>query len=462
MIQNKSTLVKGSSLAQRARQMALDFLDTALVAVQPQRFIKGALQLKGDFLRLFDNKIRLTNVNGIYVVGAGKATGRMAEAIESLLGDKIRDGLVIVPENITEAYSLSRIRIRGGGHPIPNKASVKTTQELLHLIQQSPENALILCLISGGGSALLSLPAKTISLKDLQQTHSILVKSGAPIEAINTVRKHLSQIKGGQLAVQAFPRPLWTLLISDVTGDQLDVIASGPTVPDSTTFRMAAQVLDDFQLWKQVPSTVHHRIERGITGRIPETPKPGHPAFKHVVNQIIGSNQNACDAILTAAQKKGIYAQILTTDCQGEAREVGAKLGHLAQRLTQEKGTAPCLIIIGSETTVTVRHQGKGGRNSELVTAAMPFLQNQEGLVLASLATDGIDGPTEYAGAIADGASYQRAIKRGLSPEDALKQNTTYQLFAALDDHILTGNTHTNVRDVTVILSLGPNPPSGE
>jgi glycerate-2-kinase len=295
-------------------------------------------------------------------------------------------------------------------------------------------------------------------VNDLKETNSLLIRSGAPIAAINTVRKHLSHIKGGKLTEKIHPRHLWTLIISDIPGDRLDLVASGPTLPDPSTFRDAAHVLDEFRLRDQIPKRVHQRIEAGLSGQIDETLKPTHTAFQHVVNYLIGSNRDACEAVLATAKQLRFNAKILTTECQGEAREVGAKIGRLAQQLSKEVKDAPMLIIIGSETTVTVRHQGKGGRNSELVAAAMKFLADHENLVIASLATDGIDGPTEFAGAIADGTSFRQAQTLKCPPKDAIATNTTYNLFQILNDHILTGSTGSNVRDITLILVTKSNP----
>jgi hydroxypyruvate reductase len=266
---------------------------------------------------------------------------------------------------------------------------------------------------------------------------------------MNTIRKHLSQVKGGQLAAHIHPRQHLGLLLSDIPGDHYHLIASGPTLPDPTTFSDVAQVFDSYRLWQRVPSRVREYITAGIEGSVPDTPKPADPIFRHSFHHLIGSNYDACHAVLRQAQKKRIQARILTTDCQGEAREIGKKLGQFANTLVTHKD--PQIIIVGSETTVTVRHPGKGGRNTELLTAILPYLQNHEGLVVASLTTDGIDGPTDAAGAIADNTSYHRSQVNQLSPAHFLDTNNTYVLFHALEDLIITGPTQTNVRDITII-----------
>jgi hydroxypyruvate reductase len=243
------------------------------------------------------------------------------------------------------------------------------------------------------------------------------------------------------------------LLLSDVPGDQLDVIASGPTLPDSTTFNDVAALLDSYQLWKRTPSSVRNLVRSGIEGMIPETPKPRDPIFESSYHQVIGTNRDACQAVMTYTTREQVIARILTTECQGEAREVGEKLGILAQRLTTQPNTQ--VLVVGSETTVTVQNGGKGGRNTEIVAAALPYFRGMEGLVIVSLATDGIDGPTDAAGAIADGQSLQRANALNLSSAHHLDAHETYRLFNALDDLLITGLTHTNVRDVTIIVCIG-------
>lgn len=451
-IRNSSDLIKGSLINKQTRRITLELLEAALTAANPSQMVYNALQLEGSQLSLCNQRINLNNTNGVYLIGAGKATGRMAEAVEEILGDHIIDGIIIVPPNTTIDYSLNRVQIREGGHPLPTHSSVSATKQIMTLIEDSPKDALILSLFSGGGSALFTLPTTPITLKNLQHTTTLLLQSGVPIDGINTIRKHISQVKGGQFALHVHPRNHWAMLISDVPGDQLDTIASGPTLPNPTTFLTAGKILDQYQLWEKLPQRVQEHFQAGLDGTVPETPKPDHPIFERTVNRLIGSNNDACNAALKLAQQKGFNARILTTDCQGEARQVGEKLGALAQRLTTKKD--PQVVIVGSETTVILRHPGKGGRNTELIAAALPFFQDHEGLIIASLATDGIDGPTQYAGAIADSDSYARAQSLNIQPEELLNQNNTFTLFQALNDHIETGPTHTNVRDITIILHL--------
>ncbi|MFX1319087.1 MAG: glycerate kinase [Promethearchaeota archaeon] len=453
MIRNILELTKGPPLTQYARQRALALLNVALNAANPHLLVEKTIKVTRSTIQLADNEIGFNDFDGIYVIGAGKATGRMAEAIERLLKDRLVGGLIIVPENTITAYTLNQISLQAGGHPEPTESSVASTQQLLELIDQSPQDALIISLFSGGGSALLTAPSPPLTLEDLQHTTRLLLQAGVPIHQLNTVRKHLSLVKGGRLATNIHPRRHWGLLISDVPDDQLNMIASGPTLPDPTTFADAVQILETHALWEEVPVRVREHLINGREGKLKETPKPQDPIFDYAVHLLIGSNQHSCQAVLEQAQHENYTSRILTTNCEGEAREVGDQLGALAKKLTNQ--TEPHVLIIGSETTVTVRHKGKGGRNTELIAAAIPHLEGKDGLVIASLATDGIDGPTKAAGAIADGYSHPRAKTLKLSPVQLLEINSTYTLFHALEDLIITGPTHTNVRDITIILWIG-------
>ncbi len=452
-IRNRHTLLKGPQVTSKTRQMAIDLLDVALDAISPLRLVRKHLTVDKKVIRLGEHVLQLNEIDGIYVIGAGKATGRMAEAIETVLEGFIQDGFIIIPESMVNDFSLDFVKIHGGGHPVPTKSSLNATQGLLDFVSKIPSKALVISLISGGGSALLTLPTPPITLQELQQTTKLLLRSALPIDKINTIRKHLSQVKGGHLALLVHPRPHWSLLISDVPGDQLDMIASGPTLPDPTSFSDVVKIIDAYQLKSQIPVQVLKHVNAGLQGRKRDTPKPNDSIFVHVNHQLIGSNKDACQAALAYAQRKKYNARILTTDCQGEARDVGEKLGRLAQKLVAQSKSQ--VMIIGSETTVTLHHEGKGGRNTELIAAALPYLQGRKGLVIISVATDGIDGPTDAAGAIADGESYQRAKILNLSPKQLLETHSTYSLFQTLEDLIITGPTHTNVRDITIILWAG-------
>jgi glycerate 2-kinase len=313
----------------------------------------------------------------------------------------------------------------------------------------------VICLISGGGSALLTLPAESLSLSDLQTTTEILLAAGATINQINTIRKHLSAIQGGRLAQLAAPARIYALILSDVVGDPLEVIASGPTVPDPTTFADAWAIVKQFQLQAALPLAVARRLQTGCAGQISDTPKPGALIFEQVYNTIIGSNRLAAQAAVEAAQAAGFKASLLTTFMEGEAREVGKVVAALAKGLARDEGSLrrPACLVVGGETTVTLRGSGQGGRNQEMALAAALALANWPNLLIACLGTDGSDGPTDAAGAFADGQTVGRAQAIGLTAVEYLNRNDAYNFFAALNDLILTGPTHTNVNDLTFILA---------
>lgn len=294
-----------------------------------------------------------------------------------------------------------------------------------------------------------------VSLVDLQHLTSLLLAAGANIQEINTLRKHLDQIKGGGLAKAAAPAQTVTLILSDVIGDPLDVIASGPTVPDSSTFADAWRVLSNYALLDKVPCNIREHFERGLRGEAPDTPKQGNRIILNVTNCIVGNNQQAAEAALRAAEKLGFEAELLTTSLQGEACQAGRALGGLARQAKQARqnktmGKSVCLVA-GGETTVTISGGGKGGRNQELALGAVEELAGLDGVGLLTLATDGGDGPTDAAGAVVTGDSYARASTLGLEPQDYLRRNDSYRFFAALGDLIKTGPTQTNVNDLTFL-----------
>ncbi len=370
----------------------------------------------------------------VWIVGAGKASARMAEAAEDTLGDRVLGGWVNTKDGHLAATR--RVTLHECSHPMPDARGVAGSEAIARIATQAGAGDLLLCLISGGASALMPLPAPGVTLSDKQAVTSLLLACGATIHEINCVRKHLSAIKGGRLARLAAPAPVLTLILSDVIGDNLDVIGSGPTVPDPTTFADARAVLERYALWFRVPDAVRHAIERGE-----ESPKPGDAVFAQVENRIIGSNRLAAEAAQQAARTLGHDCPILSTEVQGEARDV-------AVELLRNSGSW----IAGGETTVTLRGNGKGGRNQEMALAAAMALAGQSGTVFLSAGTDGTDGPTDAAGAIADGTTLDRAATLGLDAAAHLADNDSYPYFDALGDLIRTGPTGTNVADLQICL----------
>jgi len=444
----------GSTLKlRRLRGDAIEILEAALEAADPRRAIESSIKLEGDHLKIGGHELILKAYRRILVIGGGKASGRMAEALERILRDLIDGGVIIVPRGTETDLRLRRIKALGASHPFPDAEGVKAVGEMLHLLEEVDEETLILAVISGGGSALMTYPAQGVDLEELREITSKLMLAGARINELNAVRKHLSAIKGGRLAAKAQPATIVSLILSDVVGDPLDTIASGPTAPDSTTYRDAVEVLKRYGLWGEAPPTVRRRLEAGMRGEVEETPKPRSFIFKRVLNVVVANNYTAASAALRRAEALGYRGLLLSTRVEGEARIIGGLYASIAQEIifTGHPLKPPAAIIAGGETTVTVRGPGRGGRNQELVLSSALGLRGLDALI-ASMATDGVDGPTDAAGALADGMTVERAEALGIDPLEHLNQNDSYNFFKPLGDLIETGPTGTNVNDIAVIL----------
>jgi hydroxypyruvate reductase len=431
-------------------------LRAALAAVEPGQAVRRALVLDADgALSVGGRRYRLADFRRALIVGAGKASAPMAAAVEDVLGDRLP-----IEGSVTVRYGHSAptrdVRIREASHPVPDAAGVDATRAIVELLEEATAEDLVICVISGGGSALLTLPADDISLEDLQQTTDALLRSGATINDINVVRKHLDTVKGGGLARIAAPATTLTLVLSDVVGNPLDAIASGPSVPDTSTFADAVGVFDRFALWEHVSSSVARRLRAGLAGRVAETPKPGDPVFEGTHSVVVGSNLLACKAAAAAAEQLGLRTLILTTFVEGEAREVGRVLAGVLREVAASGYPLkrPCLVVAGGETTVTIRGQGRGGRNQELALSAALGLRGLEGVLLASIGTDGNDGPTDAAGAFVDGTTLDRAEAQGLDIQRYLVDNNSYTFFDRLGDLIRTGPTNTNVNDLYLLFAF--------
>jgi glycerate-2-kinase len=327
---------------------------------------------------------------------------------------------------------------------------------MMEIAEQTEKDDLIICLISGGGSSLMPLPRGEVSIADKKEITDALLKSGATINEINTVRKHISDFKGGWLAKKAYPATILNLILSDVVGDPLDFIASGPTVPDSTTFSDAIKVLKKHDLWNETTASIRKVLLEGEKGLIPETPKADDEVFRKVVNVVVGNNRSASLAACECLKSDGLNTLLVSATLEGEARHVGVVLASIANEVSVSGNpvSRPAGIVAGGETTVTVTGKGLGGRNQEIVLAALQKLKKIDGTVVASLSTDGIDGPTDAAGAIADGKTLVRAMKTGLAAEEYLANNDSYHFFSKFDDLIFTGPTGTNVNDISIIVVL--------
>jgi len=392
----------------------------------------------------------LSRYRRILVVGAGKASGAMARTLEGVLGDRISAGLVVVKDGYTAPTR--KIRLVEAGHPIPDERGLRAANEILAVARSAGADDLVIALISGGGSALAPCPAPPITLEEKQALTRLLLVAGATINELNAVRKHCSLIKGGRLAQAASPAPVLALILSDVIGDPLDVIASGLTAPDQTTYADALAILDRFGLRAKAPGAVVEHLERGARGEIPENPKADDPVFRHVQNRVIGGNSLVVEAAVREAEALGLRVSFVTRALRGEAREVAKEFCGLATSVI-----SPACLVAGGETTVTVTGNGMGGRCQEFALAAALAIQGMENVVVLAAGTDGTDGPTNAAGAFADGETIKRAARRNLDAHASLEANDSYRFFSELGDLVVTGPTNTALLDLYLLL-VGPLP----
>jgi len=434
------------------RADAVSIFEAGLKAVDPVNAVKSILIRDKDVLTLEERKYNLGDYKNVYVIGMGKAAASMASAIEDILGELITAGIV----NVKYGHStpLKTIKVNEAAHPVPDESGLRGTQEIVSLLEKSGTNDLVICLISGGGSALLPLPAGNITLQDKQNLTTALLHCGATIHEINALRKQISGVKGGRLARLAYPSTVLSLILSDVIGDNLDVVASGPMVPDTHSFHDCLEILNKYGLNKKVPEAVVEYIEKGCLGDHEETPKPGDPVFGRTQNVIIGSNITAVKASNEKALALGYNSMILSTFIHGETQEVAKVHTAIAEEIlsTENPLKKPACIISGGETTVTIQGKGKGGRNQEFVLAAAIHIEGLSEVLVLSAGTDGTDGPTDAAGAIADGTTVRRALEMGLDPNAYLCENDSYNFFKPLGDLLITGPTNTNVMDIRVLL----------
>jgi hydroxypyruvate reductase len=436
-------------MASSLRKQALRIFGAALRAADPQEAVLRHVRLDGETLVAGRKRYRLGGFREICVIGAGKASAQMARAVERLLGKRIRGG--VVNTKYGHGCALRRINVIECGHPVPDRAGESGAEQIAAIASAAGADDLVICLISGGASALLPLPAPPVTLEEKQETTRLLLACGANIHEINCIRKHISGIKGGQLARLAYPATVLALILSDVTGDDLDTIGSGPTVADRSTFADARAIFEKYSIWNKAPRGVRQRI----ADKAPETPKPGDRIFDRMQNLIVGSNRLAVDAAAREARALGFRAMVLSTFIEGEAREAGRFHAAIAREIVAmgRPLKPPACVISGGETTVTIRGSGLGGRNQEFALAAAIDIAGLSDVVILSGGTDGTDGPTDAAGAIADGRTVSRAQGSGLDASDFLARNDSYHFFEDLGDLIKTGPTGTNVADVRIVLS---------
>jgi len=434
------------------RKDALAIFQEGLKAADPFAAVERTLQVKEDRITVAERSYDAGRYRRILVIGGGKAASPMARALEHRFGSRIAKGLVVTKYG--HDMPLETVQLREAAHPVPDEAGEKGARDILSLLEDATEEDLVFCLLSGGGSALLPLPAPGITLPEKQATTRELLASGATIHEINAIRKHLSAIKGGGLAKAVWPGTLVSLILSDVIGDDLDTIASGPTVPDRSTFRECLEILDKYNLKERVPESVLARFRRGARGDEAETPKAGDPVFEKTQAVIVGSAGMSLTAAREEARRRGYNTLVLSSMIEGETRDVARVHAAVGKEIlkTGQPVSRPGCVISGGETTVTLRGKGLGGRNTEFVLAAAMEIGGLPQVVVFSAGTDGTDGPTDAAGAVADGKTLARAEEQGLSAARYLADNDSYHFFEALGDLVKTGPTMTNVMDLRIVI----------
>lgn len=438
------------------REDLIAIFRAGLRAVDPEGAVRRHVGREGNTLIVGSHSIELNDIASVYVVGAGKGAAPMARALEDILEERISDGAVTVKYG--HGLPMKRIRLFEAGHPVPDDAGVRATEELLRIARKAGERDLIIAAFSGGGSALTPAPVSPVTLEEKQEVTKLLLSCGATIREINAIRKHLSRIKGGGLARAAYPARLFSLILSDVVGDPLDVIASGPTAPDPTTFEDCLNIIEKYRLRPKVPQRVLKVLEEGRAGLRPETPKEGDFVFKKIVNIIVGNNLIALEAAREEAVARGYGTLIMTSQLEGEAREVARVISAIAKECakTGRPIPPPACFLFGGETTVTVTGDGLGGRSQELALACAVELEGWSNIHVLSAGTDGTDGPTDVAGAFADGQTASKAREVGMEAEEFLRRNDSFNFFKAIGDHIYTGPTRTNVMDMVCVIVTGP------
>jgi hydroxypyruvate reductase len=436
----------------RTRKDAITIFSKAVAAVDAGSCVENHFHIMNNHLHVDGGTYDLSKIKKCYLIGAGKATASMASVIEKKMGDRITEGCIVVKYRHT--CKLEKTTTIEAGHPVPDENGYLGAKAILKLAGKAEKNDLVISLFSGGGSALLPIPAQGITLSEKQRTIEELLRCGAAINEINTIRKHISGIKGGRLAQTSYPARHIALMLSDVVGDLPDVIASGPTVPDPSSFRDCMEVIKKYDLEKRLPAPVVDHIRNGFAGNIPESPKPGNPVFEKTRNVVVGSNINAIQQAKSVAEKMGYHPIVLSSMIEGDTREVSRVHTAIFKEIirTGNPVAPPACILSGGETTITVTGNGLGGRNQEFVLCAVSEIAGSDLVVMMSAGTDGTDGPTDAAGAVADNTTLNRAVNAGLNPADYLRNNDSYHFFKALGDLVITGPTHTNVMDIRMIL----------
>ena len=434
------------------KETARKIFTEAVKAADPYYCIMKTVKKTKDAITVGDTVYKRSDYPKVMVIGGGKASARMGEALEDILGDDITGGWINTKDG--HAIPLKHITVHECSHPVPDQRGVEGTYKIIDILKKADKQTLVLCVLSGGGSALKPAPAEGISLAEKQAVTKLLLSGGADIVEINTIRKHLSLLKGGGMARFAYPAALNVLILSDVIGDPLDSIASGPAVPDPCTYQDCIRICKKYGIWDKLPANVKARFESGAAGKIPDTAKAGDKFFENTKNLLIGNNRMSVAAAEATAQKYGFKTLVLSSWFQGEASQLGNFFSAIAFEIekTGNPLPAPCAIIGGGETTVTIKGNGMGGRNQEMALAAALWLKGHKNVAFISGGTDGTDGPTDAAGGVVDGGTVAEMAAKGIKAEEFLANNDSYNALKPVNGLIMTGPTGTNVMDIQVLL----------
>lgn len=435
------------------REKAIQIFLAGVESVKPNNLINRFVSLNQNLLQIEEFSLDLTVIQNIFVVGAGKASAAMARAIEEILGSRIASGHIVTKYG--HSVTLKFIEITEAGHPVPDENGIRGTERILSIVQRAGKDDLVICLISGGGSALLADLPVGCSLDDLQVMNTLLLKTGANINELNCLRKHLSMVKGGQLAKSAFPARVVSLILSDVIGDPLDVIASGPTAPDPTTFEDALSIVRKYRIENELPGPILSVLRSGFNKKRPETLKESDEMFFLTKNLIIGTNLLALKAAGAKAETLGYQSRIVTNTLQGEVKNVAKFMMDEIRRVEQELSGEKRCLLFGGEPTVNIGGGGLGGRNQHLALMMAKYLEGHPGITFLSGGTDGSDGPTDAAGAVVDSETAANAINLSMNPDHYLRDFDSYHFFKKEGGIIITGPTQTNVMDLMVVLIGG-------
>jgi glycerate 2-kinase len=433
------------------RRVAEEIFLAGVDRVLPDRLINKAVSLSNNCLSVNRLNLDLESFKNIYIVGAGKASAMMGAAVEDILGDRIMEGHIVVKYG--HSCNLKKIKVSEANHPVPDSNGFNATRAILEISGKANSNDLVICLLSGGGSALLSDFPEGSTPEEMMAVTNLLVNCGSTIREINTVRKHLSSVKGGQLARAVYPATLVSLILSDVTGDPLDVIASGPTVPDPTTFKEAQEIISKYNLSNSLPEGIINYLKEGANGTRPETPKPGDAVFDKTFNILVGNNKLALEAARMKASELNIDATVIDDKLEGDIDEIADYLLTTAFKFQSDKSVKkPVCLLFGGEPTVKMTGKGVGGRNQHLALHCATLLRDHPGIIVLSAGTDGTDGPTSAAGAVVDSDTYNVAIAQNILPSQYLNEFDSYNFFSRAGGHIITGPTMTNVMDIIVVI----------